>query len=108
MVLGDVIARESKTDPCSPSLAFFMASALLAGSHKLNYWSDYRLITPFPAANDLVMLQFSACVVHLTGPKMSLVIKPNFQHILRVMNTNIDGKRNIMFAMTAIKGIGRR
>merc|ERR1719150_2320492 len=24
------------------------------------------------------------------------------------MNTNIDGKRNIMFAMTAIKGIGRR
>ena len=24
------------------------------------------------------------------------------------MNTNIDGKRNIMFAITAIKGIGRR
>ena len=39
---------------------------------------------------------------------MSLVIPQNFQHILRVMNTNIDGKRNIMFAMTAIKGIGRR
>merc|ERR1711974_334499 len=32
----------------------------------------------------------------------------NFQHILRVLNTNIDGKRNIMFAITAIKGIGRR
>jgi small subunit ribosomal protein S18e len=39
---------------------------------------------------------------------MSLVIQPTFQHILRVMNTNIDGKRNIMFALTAIKGIGRR
>merc|ERR1712198_786354 len=39
---------------------------------------------------------------------MSLVIPTNFQHILRVMNTNIDGKRNIMFALTAIKGIGRR
>merc|ERR1711934_866722 len=39
---------------------------------------------------------------------MSLVIPTNFQHILRVMNTNIDGKRNIMFAITAIKGIGRR
>merc|ERR1712203_946782 len=39
---------------------------------------------------------------------MSLVIPQNFQHILRVMNTNIDGKRNIMFAITAIKGIGRR
>merc|ERR1711953_59864 len=39
---------------------------------------------------------------------MSLVIPANFQHILRVMNTNIDGKRSIMFAITAIKGIGRR
>ena len=24
------------------------------------------------------------------------------------MNTNVDGKRNVMFALTAIKGIGRR
>lgn len=24
------------------------------------------------------------------------------------MNTNIDGKRKVMFAMTAIKGVGRR
>merc|ERR1711997_1368225 len=39
---------------------------------------------------------------------MSLVIPTHGQHILRVMNTNIDGKRNIMFAITAIKGIGRR
>lgn len=39
---------------------------------------------------------------------MSLVIPQSFQHILRVMNTNIDGKRNVMFAITAIKGIGRR
>merc|ERR1712157_614738 len=36
------------------------------------------------------------------------VIPPTFQHILRVMNTNIDGKRNIMGAITAIKGVGRR
>merc|ERR1712034_23642 len=33
---------------------------------------------------------------------------PNFQHILRVMGTNIDGKTNVMFALTSIKGIGRR
>ena len=39
---------------------------------------------------------------------MSLIIPGTFQHILRVMNTNIDGKRNIMFAITAIKGVGRR
>lgn len=24
------------------------------------------------------------------------------------MNTNIDGRRKVMFAMTAIKGVGRR
>lgn len=38
----------------------------------------------------------------------SLVIPEKFQHILRVMNTNIDGNRKVMFAMTAIKGVGRR
>jgi len=31
-----------------------------------------------------------------------------FQHILRVLNTNIDGKRKVMFAMTKITGIGKR
>jgi len=39
---------------------------------------------------------------------MSLVVPEKFQHILRVMNTNIDGRRKIMFAMTSIKGCGRR
>lgn len=33
----------------------------------------------------------------------ALVIPEKFQHILRVLNTNIDGKQKIMFAMTAIK-----
>lgn len=31
-----------------------------------------------------------------------------FQHILRVLNTNIDGRHKVMFALTAIKGCGRR
>ncbi|KAA8591243.1 hypothetical protein FQN60_002186 [Etheostoma spectabile] len=35
--------------------------------------------------------------------KMSLVIPEKFQHILRVLNTNIDGRRKIAFAITAIK-----
>ncbi|CAH0394353.1 unnamed protein product [Bemisia tabaci] len=39
---------------------------------------------------------------------MSLVIPDKFQHILRVMSTNIEGKIKIMFALTAIKGVGRR
>lgn len=39
---------------------------------------------------------------------IALPDKENFQHILRVLNTNIDGKHKIMFALTAIKGVGRR
>ena len=31
-----------------------------------------------------------------------------FTHILRVQNTNVDGKRKAMFALNSIKGIGRR
>ncbi|KAF7487214.1 small ribosomal subunit protein uS13-like [Marmota monax] len=39
---------------------------------------------------------------------MSLVIPEKFQHILRPINTNMDGRRKIAFAITAIKGVGRR
>merc|ERR1711983_212612 len=39
---------------------------------------------------------------------MSLIIPEKFLHILRVMNTNSDGGRKVAFAMTSIKGIGRR
>ncbi|KAL2892429.1 40S ribosomal protein S18 [Bienertia sinuspersici] len=39
---------------------------------------------------------------------MALVANEDFQHILRLLNTNVDGKQNIMYAMTSIKGIGRR
>ncbi|KAG8034541.1 hypothetical protein G9C98_007617, partial [Cotesia typhae] len=38
----------------------------------------------------------------------SLIIPEKFQHILRIVGTNIDGNRNIMFALTSIKGVGRR
>eukprot|EP00301_Raphidiophrys_heterophryoidea_P005176 c12204_g1_i1.p2 GENE.c12204_g1_i1~~c12204_g1_i1.p2 ORF type:complete len:166 (-),score=42.03 c12204_g1_i1:194-691(-) len=40
---------------------------------------------------------------------MSLIFADEgFTHILRLHNTNIDGKVKIAFALTAIKGIGRR
>ena len=40
---------------------------------------------------------------------MSLIMnESNFQHILRVLNTNLDGKIKVMFALTSIKGVGRR
>eukprot|EP00040_Diaphanoeca_grandis_P001921 m.20077 g.20077 ORF g.20077 m.20077 type:complete len:157 (-) comp12736_c0_seq1:139-609(-) len=31
-----------------------------------------------------------------------------FQHILRVMNTNLDGRKKTMYALCSIRGVGRR
>ena len=54
----------------------------------LRYWyTNYALL--------LVLLQ-------------SLIAPDAFTHILRVLNTNVDGKQKIMYALTAIKGLGRR
>ncbi|KAE9553166.1 hypothetical protein FO519_003605 [Halicephalobus sp. NKZ332] len=39
---------------------------------------------------------------------MSLILPEKFQHIHRVLNTNIDGNIKIPFALTSIKGVGRR
>ncbi|CAK9261010.1 unnamed protein product [Sphagnum jensenii] len=39
---------------------------------------------------------------------VSLIANEDFQHILRVLNTNVDGRQKIMFALTSIKGVGRR
>merc|ERR1712232_867426 len=41
---------------------------------------------------------------------MSFVIEKaeNFKYIHRILNTNIDGKRRVPFAIRGIKGIGRR
>ena len=37
-----------------------------------------------------------------------LIVSQDFQHILRILNTNIDGRKKVMFAVTSIKGVGRR
>ncbi|KAI9205783.1 ribosomal protein S13/S18-domain-containing protein [Polychytrium aggregatum] len=41
---------------------------------------------------------------------ISIVVpdKNQFQHILRLLNTNIEGRRKIMYALTHIRGVGRR
>ncbi len=42
---------------------------------------------------------------------MSLIIEDadsHFKHIHRILNTNIDGKRTIPYALDKIKGVGRR
>merc|ERR1712072_588861 len=46
-----------------------------------------------------------------TPPIMSLSVPGQtyvFNHILRLLNTNIDGKRKVQYALTEIKGVGRR
>lgn len=41
--------------------------------------------------------------------RMAVVMEgENFQHILRVLNTNIEGRQKVMYALTSIKGVGRR
>ncbi|KAG1053440.1 hypothetical protein G6F48_004765 [Rhizopus delemar] len=41
---------------------------------------------------------------------MSLVVpeRTTFQHILRLLNTNVDGRVKIQIALTSVKGVGRR
>lgn len=36
------------------------------------------------------------------------LVSPDFQHILRIFNTNVDGREKVSIALTAIRGIGRR
>ena len=57
--------------------------------------------------NENVFLSlFSLCF----AGQQSFVVseKGSFQHILRLMNTNIDGRQKVVFALTSIKGVGRR
>merc|ERR1712010_436688 len=43
------------------------------------------------------------------GEDMALIFpQDQFQHILRVLNTNVDGRQKVPFAITSIKGVGRR
>jgi hypothetical protein len=52
-------------------------------------------------------LNLPACPLS-PSPPQSLISGDEFQHILRVLNTNVDGKQKVMYAMTAIRGLGRR
>jgi hypothetical protein len=38
----------------------------------------------------------------------TLLTRHSFQYIIRLLNTNVDGKQKVMYAMTKIKGVGRR
>merc|ERR1711990_708756 len=49
-------------------------------------------------------------IVHKQGIMSSVVLENanSFTHILRMQNTNVDGRHKIPFALRIIKGIGRR
>ncbi|CAI6336562.1 unnamed protein product [Periconia digitata] len=55
-------------------------------------------------------LSTTSLTSHRQAAIMSLVSgeKSNFQYIIRLLNTNVDGKQKVMYAMTKIKGVGRR
>ena len=38
----------------------------------------------------------------------AVIAEEEFQHILRILNTNVDGKKPVIYALTGIKGIGKR
>ena len=44
---------------------------------------------------------------NITAPPQRMQTE-EFQHILRVLNTNIDGNTKILYAITKIPGVGRR
>ncbi|KAG5397746.1 hypothetical protein IGI04_019560, partial [Brassica rapa subsp. trilocularis] len=74
-------------------------------------WAYTRINNLGPSYNGYVekSIQFiKGGTSSLRDRTMSLVANEEFQHILRVLNTNVDGKQKIMFALTSIKGIGRR
>ena len=50
------------------------------------------------------MLKFA----RFAGAQSLIVEDEQFQHILRILNTNVDGRHKVMYAMTKIRGVGRR
>merc|ERR1712118_494222 len=38
----------------------------------------------------------------------SLIIPDDFTHVIRLLNSNVDGKEKTIYALTNIRGIGRR
>ena len=48
------------------------------------------------------------CEAATTNTYGTALTRHSFQYIIRLLNTNVDGKQKVMYAMTKIKGVGRR
>ena len=46
--------------------------------------------------------------IRIASTMAHLLQDESFTHILRILNTNVSGRNKVVFALTAIKGIGRR
>ncbi|XP_042501980.1 40S ribosomal protein S18-like [Macadamia integrifolia] len=79
----------------------------MAQKHNHNPWSTLEVVVPWKLSDNSICdiaekLAFSIAINHIWIEPLSP------KHILRALNTIVDGKQNIMFALTSIKGIGRR
>ena len=54
------------------------------------------------------LLKLTLTHTHTHAQMPAPIVGDEFQHILRVMNTNIEGRERVCIAITAIRGVGRR
>ena len=93
------------------------ASAMNAVSPQFKLRISFKSIDIDPAKRQTSCVSATSraiCRGFLTKVMITIVTalvsgeKTNFQFILRLLNTNVDGRQKIMYALTKIKGVGRR
>ena len=73
------------------------------------FWFVFNTSNQFKISNsDWYVLIIVFIWLYVITILQSIIQDPNFQHILRVLNTNINGRDKAPIAITKIKGVGRR
>ena len=81
------------------------------GTIAIGQWGNFHFsVGVFAGQSQTIYSPISYFYTLLIQPlrSMSMHQGPEFQHILRILNTNVEGKRNVVFGLTKIKGLGRR
>ncbi len=69
----------------------------------------YSVVSLWSPLHGLLDFKGSHSGVRCVSIAQALVVdEKKFQYILRILNTNVNGKDKVMYALTKIKGIGRR
>jgi len=95
-------SKASNSPAIEQALCRTQHTAIKLGRHDPAQKADHVL----PSSGPRSLIFFPP--LRSTAKMGSLMAGQEFQHILRLLNTNVDGKHKVMFAMTAIRGIGRR